>query len=63
MNIERETPELEAISEVFRDLGLQDAETHDHFRQLAKQTEHHTWRKSRYQDHETRNNTAKEEKG
>ena len=62
MKIERETPELEAISEVFRDLGLQDAEAQDHFRQLAKPTDRHTWGKTRYQAHETRNNTAKEEK-
>ena len=45
MRIERKTPDMEAILEVFRDLGLEDAKVRDKFKQLAELGNWHTWRK------------------
>lgn len=59
--IESETPEMEAISEVFRDLKLADPETRDRFRQLAEPSGWHSWRREISNPQYTRNNTANEE--
>lgn len=36
MQAERKTPDMEAVLEVFRELGLEDARVRDKFRQLAE---------------------------
>lgn len=61
VEIESETPEMGAISEVFRDLRLADPETRDRFRQLAEPSDWHSWRKEITSPQYTRNNTATEE--
>lgn len=60
MQVEREMPDREAIAEVFRELGLEDPDVQEHFRQLAKPSDWYTWRKSRYEPQDTRNDTVKE---
>ena len=45
MQVERKTPDMEAILEVFRELGLEDARVRDKFKQLAELGGWHTWRK------------------
>ena len=57
----REMPDMEAISGVFRELGLEDPDVQERFRQLAEPSDWYTWRKRRYEPQDTRNNTAKEE--
>jgi len=59
--IESETPEMEGISEVFRDLRLADPKAREGFRQLAEPSDWHSWRKEISNPHYTRNNTANEE--
>ena len=49
MQVEREIPDMEAISEVFRELGLEKPDVQDHFRQLAEPSDWYTWRKRRYE--------------
>ena len=61
VEIESETPEMGAISEVFRDLRLADPETRDRFWQLAEPSDWHSWRKEITNPQYTRNNTATEE--
>ncbi len=60
MQIEREAHEKEAIEQVFRELGLEDTEVQDHFRQLAEPSDWHTWRKSQSDPQDTQNNTVEE---
>ena len=57
MQVERKTPDLEAILEVFRELGLEDARVRDKFRQLAELGDWHTWRKRRLEPQDPRDNT------
>ena len=57
MQAERKTPNMEAILEVFRELGLEDARVRDKFRQLAELGDWHTWRKGRLEPQDTQNNT------
>ena len=45
MQVERKTPDMEAILEVFRELGLEDARVRDKFLRLAELGDWHTWRK------------------
>ena len=45
MQVERKKPDMEAILEVFRDLGLEDVRVRDKFQQLAELGDWHTWRK------------------
>ena len=47
MQVERKTPDMEAILEVFRELRLEDARVRDKFQKLAELGDWHTWRKSR----------------
>lgn len=47
MQVERKTPDMEAILEVFRDLGLEDVRLRDKFQRLAEAGDWHTWRKRR----------------
>ena len=62
MQAKDETPEMEAILEVYRDLGLEDAKTRDQFKQLTKFGDLHIGKKKRYEPQDTQNNTAKEGK-
>ena len=39
MQIERKTPDMEAILEVFRELGLEDVRVRDQFQRLAEETD------------------------
>ena len=52
MQVERKTPDLEAILEVFRDLGLEDVRVRDEFQKLAELGDLHTWRKRRLEPEE-----------
>ena len=45
MQVERKTPDMEAILKVFRDLGLEDVKARDKFKQLAELGDWHTWGK------------------
>ena len=45
MQVERKTPNMEAILEVFRELGLEDVRVRDEFKQLAELGDWHTWKK------------------
>lgn len=45
MQVERKTPDMEAILEVFRDLGLEDVKVRDKFKQLTELSDWHTWGK------------------
>ena len=58
MQVERKTPDMEAILEVFRDLGLEDARVRDEFQKLAELGDWHTWRKRRLEPQDTRDNTG-----
>lgn len=60
MKVEREMPDMEAISEVFRELGLEDPDVQERFRQLAEPSDWYKWRKERYEPQDTRNDTVKE---
>ena len=62
MQNEREAPVPDEIVELFRDLGLEDSEVQDHFRQLAKPTDWHTWREQPSEPQDTQNNTIEERK-
>lgn len=62
MQAKDETPKMEAILEVYRDLGLEDAKERDRFRQWAKPSELDIWHKKRCEPQDARNNTAKEGK-
>lgn len=57
MQVERKTPDLEAILEVFRELGLEDARVRDEFKQLADLGGWRTWRTRRPEPQDTQNNT------
>ncbi len=57
MQVERKTPDLEAILKVFRDLGLEDAKVRDEFQKLAELGDWHTWRKRRLEPQDIQNNT------
>ena len=52
MQIERKTPDMEAILEVFRELGLEDVRVRDKFKQLAEPGDWHTWKKRRLEPQE-----------
>lgn len=54
---EAQTTQMEAIQKVFQDLGLEDAETREYFRQLAKPSDWHTWEKKVLHPQDTRTNT------
>lgn len=60
MQIEHELPNEEATVEVFRELGLEDTELIDHFRQLAKQSDWHKWIERPSEPQDTQNNTLEE---
>ena len=47
MQVKRKTPDMEAILEVFRELGLEDARVRDKFLRLADLGDWHTWGKRR----------------
>ncbi|MYB59447.1 MAG: hypothetical protein F4X51_23990 [Gemmatimonadetes bacterium] len=47
MQVKRKTPDMEAILEVFRELGLEDARVRDEFQKLAELGDWHTWEKRR----------------
>lgn len=55
MQVERKMPDMEAILEVFRELGLEDARVRDKFQQLAELGNWHTWKKRRLEPQETLN--------
>ena len=61
MQVERKTSESEAILEVFRDLGLEDAKVRDNFKKLAKPSDWRKWEKRGTEPQDTRNNTANEQ--
>ena len=46
MQAKGETPKMEAILQVYRDLGLEDAKTRDQFKQLTKFGDLHTGKKT-----------------
>ena len=48
MQVERKKPDSEAILDVFRDLGLEDAKVRDKFQQLAELSDWHTLQKKRF---------------
>ena len=52
MRVERKTPDMEAVLEVFRELGLEDARVRDEFKQLAELGDWHMWRKTRLEPQE-----------
>ena len=52
MQIERKTPDMEAILEVFRELGLEDARVRDKFLRLVEPSDWHTWKKRRLEPQE-----------
>ena len=52
MEVERKMPDMEAILEVFRDLGLEDVKVRDKFKQLAELGDWHTCRKRRLEPQE-----------
>ena len=52
MQVERKTPNMEAILEVFRELGLEDVRVRDEFKQLAELGDWHTWEKRRLEPQE-----------
>lgn len=60
MQVEHKTPDLEAILEVFRELGLEDARVRDKFQKLAELGDWHTCRKRRLEPQDTRDNTKLE---
>ena len=60
MQVERKTPDMEAILEVFRELGLEDARVRDKFLQLAEPGDWHTWRRRRLEPQDSRDNTENE---
>lgn len=57
MQVERKTPDMEAILEVFRELGLEDARTRDKFRQLAELGDWHLRKKRRLKPPDPQNST------
>lgn len=61
MQAEAETTQVDAILKVFQDLGLEDAEMRERFRQLATPSDWHTWRKEGSPPHDTRSNTRTQE--
>ena len=60
MQVEHKTPDLEAILEVFRELGLEDVRVRDEFQKLAELGDWHTCRKRRLEPQGTRDNTKLE---
>lgn len=54
---EAKITQMDAIQKVFQDLGLEDAEMREHFRQLAKPSDWHTWEKKVIHPQDTRSNT------
>ena len=59
MQVERK-PDMEAILEVFRKLGLEDARVRDKFQQLAELGNWNICRKRRLEPQDTRDNTKLE---
>jgi len=60
MQVERKTPDLEAILEVFRELGLEDVRVRDKFKKLAELGDWNMCRKRRLEPQDTRDNTKLE---
>ncbi len=58
MQVERKTPDIEAILEVFRELGLENARVRDKFLQLAELGDWHTWKERGLEPQDTRDNTG-----
>lgn len=52
MQVERKTPDLEAILKVFRDLGLEDVRVRDEFQKLAELGDWNMCRKRRLEPEE-----------
>ena len=61
MQVERKKPDSEAILDVFRALGLEDAKVRDKFQHLAELSDWHTLEKKDPEPQDTRNNTEKEQ--
>ena len=61
MQVEQKEPGLEAILEVFRELGLDDAERQKRLQELAKPSGRYRLGKKQDTPLETRNNTLMEE--
>ena len=61
MQVERKTSGLEAILEVFRDLGLEDVKVRDKFQQLAEPRDWHMWKERRLEPQDTRDNTENDQ--
>lgn len=57
MQEEDKTTQMEAIRKVFQDLDLEDAEAREHFRQLAKPSDWHSWERKVLHPQDTRSNT------
>ena len=60
MQVERKMPDLEAILEVFRELGLEDVRVRDKFQQLAELGDWHTYMQKKVP--RTRGNTENEQR-
>ena len=60
MQTEHETPKGESTEDLFRQLGLEDTEVQDHFRQLAEPSDWHSWRKSDSEPQDTQDFTVEE---
>ena len=60
MQVERKTPDLEAILEVFRELGLEDVRVRDKFKKLAELGDWNMCGKRRLEPQDTRDNTKLE---
>ena len=61
MQVERKTPDMEAILEVFRDLGLEDVKVRDKFQRLSELGDWHTCRKRRLEPQDIRDNTENDQ--
>ncbi len=62
MQVEHKTPDLEAILEVFRELGLEDAKVRDEFQKLAELGDWNMCKKRRLEPQDTRDNTENEQR-
>ena len=58
MQVERMTPDLEAILEVFRYLRLEDARVRDKFKKLGELGDWNMCRQRRLEPQDTRDNTG-----
>ena len=54
---ESETAQMDEILKVFRDLGLEDANTRESFRRFAEPSDWHTWQKPSDIPQDTKSNT------